>query len=98
MINIKEMSFTQSREFEAYLQAVASLEAAARGVNTAANELFSCEHGTSEVQKELRKLSDEIRMKELKVMELCINYKTVQELAKNVEIKLKKGKTNEKCK
>lgn len=93
-MNLKERSYTLSPTFEAYTQAVASLEAASRSINMAARELYSADPLSEEIER-MRKLSDLVRKEEVQIMDLCVNWSKCQEITDQIEAKMTKGK--KKC-
>jgi DNA repair ATPase RecN len=93
-VNLKERSYTLSPTFEAYTQAVASLEAAARSINVAARELYSADPISKEIER-MSKLSDLVRKEEVQIMDLCVNWSKCQEITDQIEAKMKKGE--KKC-
>lgn len=93
-MNLKERSYTLSPTFEAYTQAVASLEAAARSINVAANELYSADPLSEEIER-MRKLSELVRKEEVQIMDLCVNWSKCQEITDQIKVKMTKG--GKKC-
>lgn len=93
-MNLNERSYTLSPVFEAYTQAVASLESAARSINVAAGELYSADPLSVEIER-MRKLSDLIRKEEVQIMDMCVNWSKCQEITDQIKVKMTKGK--KKC-